>query len=348
MTTKVVRIAGLTCGATLALVLVATWVGQVAPRNPQLTYLSLPGYGSRSSGTRVMLADIQHGVRIPLFHTRQVPQQLTWSPSGDALAFYPGPNPDDINLFYPEQMAVRKLALPDLLPSPSRPLTWSPDGMRLAFVARAAQSSDLYGRYDHAYTVDLLTGAVERVTEGCSDISGLSWSPVNVNQLAFACRLEDAVFISEWGSDITTRQLSIGTSLTWTADGAGVVAYTPSGFVSVVTLAGEADVLAQQSIGRDRRIVWAPDGNSLIYGASPRQSEDLFHLDLRSGTVKALADSRTYEGQPAWSQNGQWVAYVATIRGHDNVILYNMQNGGRFRLPGRGSRDWNPTWRPAG
>jgi len=35
MTTKVVRIAGLTCSATLALVLVATWVGQVAPLQGQ-------------------------------------------------------------------------------------------------------------------------------------------------------------------------------------------------------------------------------------------------------------------------------------------------------------------------
>ncbi len=348
MTAKVVRVALLTAAATMLLVLAVTGLGRSIARNPQLTYLSLPDYGSRGSGTRIMLADVAHGVRVPLFHTRQVPQQLTWSPDGGTLAFYPSPNPEDIHLFNPTTMTTHTLALPDLLPSPSRALLWSPDGTRLAFVARAVQSSDLYGRYDHTYVVNVVTGDIERATDGCTDISGLAWSPVNPTQVAFACRYEDAVFVSEWGTGVTTRRLSIGTSLTWTADGTGVVAYTPSGFISVANLTGDVKVLAQQSIGRDRKIAWAPDGTGLIYGASPRQSEDLFHLDLQSGTVNALADSRTYEGQPAWSHDGQWVAYVATLRGHDNVMLYNMQNNGRFRLAGRGSRDWNPTWRPAG
>jgi acylaminoacyl-peptidase len=67
---------------------------------------------------------------------------------------------------------------------------------------------------------------------------------------------------------------------------------------------------------------WSPDGKSIVcisnegreltgWGSGPT---NLYEIDLKSGGAKALTADAAYKNDPAWSPDGKWISYVASMK----------------------------------
>jgi hypothetical protein len=103
---------------------------------------------------------------------------------------------------------------------------------------------------------------------------------------------------------------------------------------------------------------WSPDGSRLAYGKSfhpghcpmelPAELKRIFTISV-SGTgerqiTAGAADD--WDVQPAWSPNGEWIAFYHDHHGVDDAGLYVMKPDGssrrRLDLRGAGYPDWSP------
>jgi serine/threonine-protein kinase len=98
---------------------------------------------------------------------------------------------------------------------------------------------------------------------------------------------------------------------------------------------------------------WAQAG--LIYAArlSSNAAQDLFVLDAR-GSPRNLTNTDEFEEEfPAWSPDGERVAYVASPSGGENlnqrhIYVMNADGSGRTRLTRNPGPHTNPVWSPDG
>jgi WD40 repeat protein len=89
---------------------------------------------------------------------------------------------------------------------------------------------------------------------------------------------------------------------------------------------------------------FAPDGRRLVFVYDP---STLAVWDLASGTFNKLEVGAQVD-EPAWSPDGQRIAYVAGASGDRAIWLMNPDGSGRMRLSAAGSNDRHPAWSPDG
>lgn len=109
------------------------------------------------------------------------------------------------------------------------------------------------------------------------------------------------------------------------------------------------------SVERIGSPVVAPDGRFAVYVVSIPQLADnrihrtLYRLDLADGSIAELTPGPGDHYDPAWSPNGEEIAFVST-RGSDGAQLWTMPtNGGEARVLTRGyGGAATPVWSPDG
>ncbi len=84
-------------------------------------------------------------------------------------------------------------------------------------------------------------------------------------------------------------------------------------------------------------IAWSPDGREIVLSGLVDGQVDLFAYDLRSGRVRRLTNDRYSEVHPAFSADGQWLAFATDRLSRDgkptfgkwhwNLALMNLQSG---------------------
>ncbi|MDT0633264.1 S9 family peptidase [Rubrivirga sp. S365] len=233
---------------------------------------------------------------------------------------------------------------------------WSPDGTRLAYVARDADEDrrHLVVRY-------LETGATVPVARLETAPGGVAWSP-DGTQIAFTRFVEgEATPLAtlpappegaEWAE--APRVIE---SVIYRQDGQG---FTTPGNVHVFVVPAEGGTPRQVTRGpydHGGTPAWTPDGAALVVSADRRDgaefdpgNSELYRVDLRTGALTALTDRVGPDGQPAVSPDGRRLAYVGTDDrglGYQVSHLYVMDlDGGTPRrlLPALDRDVQDPTW----
>ncbi len=185
---------------------------------------------------------------------------------------------------------------------------WSPDGTRIAFTSRRDSNWELY-------IMEVATGKVRRLTSYLGYKGAPTWSPdgVYIAYEAYDTNNLDIFIIKADGSEPPQR-----------------LTRNPAPDFSPAWAPG---------LGRQIAYVSSRDGNPEIY---------IFSLDQNSEEA-ALRLTRTLdveEENPAWSPDGQTIAYSARLDGIDFVLAKPSNDSNA--TPATVGRGRYPTWAPNG
>ena len=209
-----------------------------------------------------------------------------------------------------------ELVLVDVASAAQRPLTsdrrglaqprWSPDGTRLAFLANAGEKRQLW-------VMPMSGGDAKKVTDAPNGISHFAWSPDGAH-FAYVTA-DEAPKKSE--EEKHNRSFEIfDDDFTITSE------VLPSHLWLIPSAGGEAKRLTSGTWSvHASAIQWTPDGKSLAFtrletphsgnGSSARVAL----LDVESGAMRMLAESKVQQTQPLVSPDGKSVVYMQTHRG---------------------------------
>jgi Tol biopolymer transport system component len=170
---------------------------------------------------------------------------------------------------------------------------WSPDGGRLALVAKS-------GGGDVVYIVSVRDGRVlKRFNIGCDALAYAAWSPVSDSLVVTG--LKDGRS-DLWLINVASGAVTRLTDDTWDEK---EPVWSPDG----------------------RRITFASDRSAPVVLEPARTQEGygrygIFELDLASDTVAKVLDTAGEDHSPAWSPSGEELAFVSNRNGTPNLYLY--------------------------
>ncbi|HEY2145918.1 MAG TPA: S9 family peptidase [Steroidobacteraceae bacterium] len=214
---------------------------------------------------------------------------------------------------------------------------WSPDGARIAFLARAADGSLQLFMY---WTASGVTAAISNFTE---TPSGLAWSP-DGRWLAFTMpvpqerkplkvELPEAPKNVKWADPPKLIDRMV-----FRADGAGYLPNTFSQLFVVSADGGAARQLTHGDFDHQGPPAFTADGTGVLVSANRRADADydpldseIYRIDLSDDSIHALTDRRGPDRRPVPSPDGKHVAYLGfddKLLGYQATQLYVMDNDG--------------------
>jgi dipeptidyl aminopeptidase/acylaminoacyl peptidase len=202
---------------------------------------------------------------------------------------------------------------------------WSPDGKTIAFVSSRGGSSQVW-------LLPIDGGEPRQVTKLPIDISGPIWSPRG-DKIAFSAevfpnqtpeqtaakdkekeaakskvRAYDRLMIRHWNTWDEGRRSHL------------FVADVQTGEAKDLTPKLEVNT-PPAPFGGSSDYAWSPDGQELTFTAEPARdaawstNTDIWVVPVEGGEPKNLTeDNKGADGQPAYSQDGKWLAYVSQAR----------------------------------
>jgi Tol biopolymer transport system component len=256
---------------------------------------------------------------------------------------------------------------------------WSPKGDRLAFFSDRSNPQHGYSdRYNEIFIISTIDGKViSRLVEAehsgdleslHSYLSGLAWSPGG-ERIAFVSKShgQDVIFIVD--SENGNRKKRIRTGLSgmrnpsWSPDGSRLAFEgINNGFTDLYIYdlkSGKLERLINDKYD-DNDPSWSPDGNRLAFASDRPVNgvvEDtlfnygnyhIFLFDLETKDIRALTDNPYGNSQPAFSPDGERIAFVSNRNGINNLYLYEFSTDSDFPITNIISGAFSPSWSPEG
>ena len=206
---------------------------------------------------------------------------------------------------------------------------WSPDGTRVAYVARDGDGSQLFVRWT-------ATGASARVTGFPGDPQALAWSPDGARLAYVATVAGEATRLgaappkpdgARWAEPLTVID-----RINYRNDGPG---YAKPGFDHLFVVAADGGAARQLTFGRfddGGPLSWTPDGRAIVFAASrgpdpERQvmNSDVVAVDLATGALRQLTTRDGPDASPRVSPDGThiaWLGFDDKRRSYENTELY--------------------------
>jgi len=153
------------------------------------------------------------------------------------------------------------------------------------------------------------------------------------------------------GTVVETRQDC--NSPTWSPDGKKVVCGTSSGggstFLIVDAETGAALSVLDPQVSGAVIPAWSPTGAEVAFAALTQTYSSVWRSDWEGRTVE-LASEGSENYAPAWSPDGEWIAYQSRSGSTDSEIWVMDRDGGRKRRLTTTTAGWSraPTWSPDG
>jgi len=244
----------------------------------------------------------------------------------------------------------------------SRP-QWSPDGKKLAFLSSRDGAPQVY-------LIAVEGGEATKVTSLSTGTDNLRWSP-DGTMLAFTsevypdCR-DDACNekrdAEREKSKVKARIYETLLYRHWTEWSVGkrshlFVVPAAGGTPRDLTAGANYDVPPVQR-GDANDIAFSPDSKELCYVAVPDKVEatstngELFLVPVAGGDSKRITTNPGFDGEPAYSPDGRYIAYHAQLRaGYESdrwrLMLYDRQSGQHLNLTENFDRSVNSlAWAP--
>jgi Tol biopolymer transport system component len=101
---------------------------------------------------------------------------------------------------------------------------------------------------------------------------------------------------------------------------------------------------AEFTVRQIRDAVPSPDERRLAFISMDR----LYLMDYPSGTPRRVTDADVVEAEPAWSPDGQWLAYVTWTRDGGRLHKVRATGGAPVSLTNANARYSDPVWSPDG
>jgi len=169
----------------------------------------------------------------------------------------------------------------------------SPDGKRLTLTIRRVANDDIF-------TIDLASGARQRLTFGSVEDESSVWSPDG----------REIAFTSSWRGD--ARRIFIAP-----ADGSQEARLVHTDSRHIHTLD------------------WSPDGRWLLLEDMP--TYDIGALDLESGELREIANLDAQETDAQFSPDGKWVVYESNESGRSEIYVVSFPEPSiKHQLSGEG------------
>ncbi|MGA9531248.1 MAG: protein kinase [Anaerolineales bacterium] len=247
---------------------------------------------------------------------------------------------------------------------------WSPDGSRLLFTSPGGR--DQFGN-DLGLDVWVINSdgtGIKNVTHHVGDDSGASWSPdgqsiaftsTRVNDLAQVFVQATSCLNEEQDScwDIDARNISAGYAVesdpAWSPEG-GTIAVSasingaPGRILLRSPFPGQPTRLdpTDHIVGAEN-LAWSPDASLIAFTWIQPTMNEIWLVrmsDRGAGPIK-LTNSLGNK-DPAFSADGQWVAFTSTRDQNPEIYLMTANGGNQTNLTqSPSSRDLQPDWQPA-
>jgi dipeptidyl aminopeptidase/acylaminoacyl peptidase len=235
---------------------------------------------------------------------------------------------------------------------------WSPDGNRLAFVAKTDEGSELFVRW-------MDSGQTSRLTQLPKSPGNLAWSP-DGSSLAFTMLVEaEPPNIvkpptkpkgAEWADPPR-----VITEVRHERDGVG---YLPAGYAHIFVVPSEGGTARQVTSGNFHhrgRLSWTPNGSAILFASNRNPgweyefvNSEVYRVDLADGSITALTDRDGPDSDPVVSPDGLRVAYRSyedRVQTYQVTELYVMDADGSNKRSLTSSLDRtvvNPQWDASG
>lgn len=345
--------------------LTASQAAETGPRfSPDGTWIAFTA--SYDGDPDVFVMDARGGTPRRLTWGAGLDEAVGWSADGTRVLFRSqrkSPN-DYLRLFtvgFDEGLPV-----PVELPAAAEG-SFSPDGKRLAYVPhpRWQQAWKRYrgGQTTPIWVANLADGSIEKIPRGNSNDSAPMWVG---NRIFFLSDREGPVtlFAFDLASRAVTRALpATGLDVKSASSGPGGIVYERFGEIRIYDPATGADRPVPIAVSADLLEVrprWVKLGDKIVAAAiSPGGARaafeahgEIFTVPAEKGDARNLSRSAaTAERDPAWSPDGQKVAYFSDASGEYALTIAPQDGLGPARVIPLGeppSFFYKPVWSPDG
>lgn len=189
---------------------------------------------------------------------------------------------------------------------------WSPDGSRLAYIARTSRSAV------HQLVVRAANGRTLQLTHAGGDVIDAAWSP-DGRRLAFVAtdRAQNAPFFYAGDNDYTATALTPSDHL-WIVSASGGRARRLTSGSWTIAPTDPGGIFSPQ-------IAWTRDGRHITYTrientfSGDSEYSTLWQIDVATRATRKLMGHAAFELSPAYSPDGVHLAYWYPLNGDFNA-----------------------------